>query len=177
MPFLASWTLLRANARALARKPGAISGLWPIWSRACGGARARSSSRSPSSRSRCTSRRSPEGADRPHPRELGLASGVIGPRHVPLTGSPWSFAGHASDIYLDAGMLGDKIREAKFVLTCTRHNKEYLDSVGGPDNADKIVVSYHGVDLQRFRPLPAEHPVRSASSRWARFANARACPT
>ncbi len=71
-----------------------------------------------------------------------------------LTGTSWSFAGHASDIYLDGGMLREKIRDAKFVLTCTRHNKDYLARVGGPSMADKIVVSYHGVDLEQFRPLP-----------------------
>jgi glycosyltransferase involved in cell wall biosynthesis len=71
-----------------------------------------------------------------------------------LTGATWSFAGHASDIYLDAGMLREKIRRAKFVTTCTKHNKDYLIGVGGPDMADKITVSYHGVDLDHFQPLP-----------------------
>lgn len=70
-----------------------------------------------------------------------------------LTGATWSFAGHASDIYVDGGMLREKIHAAKFVTTCTKHNKEHLVRVGGPDVAEKITVSYHGVDLDRFRPL------------------------
>lgn len=71
-----------------------------------------------------------------------------------LSGVTWSFAGHASDVYLDGGMLREKIRGARFVLTCTRHNKEHMVRVAGQDVADKIVVSYHGVDLGRFKPLP-----------------------
>jgi glycosyltransferase involved in cell wall biosynthesis len=53
-------------------------------------------------------------------------------------------------------MLREKLRDAKFVLTCTRHNKDYLARVGGPGTADKVVVSYHGVDLVQFRPVPAD---------------------
>jgi glycosyltransferase involved in cell wall biosynthesis len=71
-----------------------------------------------------------------------------------LTGVPFSFAGHASDIYLDRTMLADKIRAAKFVATCTRFNKQYLAALAGAGAADRIVVSYHGVDLERFRPAP-----------------------
>jgi colanic acid/amylovoran biosynthesis glycosyltransferase len=159
VPFLASWTLWRANALALARTPGRYLG---TLGRLVGGLWRR-------------------------PRSLALSLAVfpksvyfaeivrkerIGHIHAnwashpaasafvmsKLTGATWSFAGHASDIYLDAGMLRDKIREAKFVLTCTKHNKEYLVSVGGPDTADKITVSYHGVDLQRFQPLPSRAP-------------------
>ena len=69
-----------------------------------------------------------------------------------LTGVPWSFAGHASDIFLDSTMLKEKIRAAKFVVTCTRYNKGYLAEVGGADTTNKIVASYHGVDLQKFVP-------------------------
>jgi glycosyltransferase involved in cell wall biosynthesis len=71
-----------------------------------------------------------------------------------LTDVPWSFAGHASDIYIDNAMLAEKIRAAKFVITCTRHNNDFLVSVAGADTAPKIAVCYHGVDLEKFRPGP-----------------------
>jgi colanic acid/amylovoran biosynthesis glycosyltransferase len=71
-----------------------------------------------------------------------------------LTGAPWSFTGHASDIYLHPTMLTEKIQAARFVVTCTRYNKEYLVRTAGDAAASKIVVSYHGVDLKKFRPLP-----------------------
>jgi glycosyltransferase involved in cell wall biosynthesis len=51
-------------------------------------------------------------------------------------------------------MLVDKIRAARFVVTCTRFNKQYLGELAGPRAQDRIVVSYHGVDLQRFHPAP-----------------------
>ncbi|MGE0681508.1 MAG: glycosyltransferase [Candidatus Binatia bacterium] len=70
-----------------------------------------------------------------------------------LTDIPWSFAGHASDIFLDTTMLKEKIRAAKFVLTCTRYNKSYLAEIGGDDVTDKIIASYHGVDLRKFVPV------------------------
>ncbi len=70
-----------------------------------------------------------------------------------LAGVPWSFAGHASDIYLDTTLLADKIRSARFVVTCTRHNRDHLVRLAGPWAAEKVVVSYHGVDLARFRPV------------------------
>jgi glycosyltransferase involved in cell wall biosynthesis len=71
-----------------------------------------------------------------------------------LTGIPWSFSGHASDIYLHTTMLAEKIHAAKFVITCTRYNKHYLTRLAGEAAASKIVVSYHGVDLRRFQPAP-----------------------
>jgi glycosyltransferase involved in cell wall biosynthesis len=69
-------------------------------------------------------------------------------------GVPWSFAGHASDIYLERAMLGDKLRAARFAVTCTAHNREYLAGIAGPAAAPRVLVSYHGVDLERFRPAP-----------------------
>ena len=71
-----------------------------------------------------------------------------------ITDVPWSFTGHASDIYLHTTMLAEKIQAAQFVITCTRHNKDYLMRLAGEATASKIVVSYHGVDLGKFRPTP-----------------------
>ena len=163
MPFLASGKLWAANARALLGSPGRylgllgrlVTGLW----------------RRPRSLVRTLA---------VFPKSVYFAEVVRreGIRHIhanwashpaaaalvmsELTGATWSFAGHASDIYLDAGMLRDKIRAARFVTTCTRHNKDHLIRVGGPDMADKITVSYHGVDLDRFQPVAsrADGPFR-----------------
>jgi colanic acid/amylovoran biosynthesis glycosyltransferase len=73
-----------------------------------------------------------------------------------LTGAPWSFAGHASDIFLDTTMLAEKIRAAQFIVTCTRYNKGYLTSVGGTETGNKIIANYHGVDLKKFIPVPKD---------------------
>jgi colanic acid/amylovoran biosynthesis glycosyltransferase len=72
-----------------------------------------------------------------------------------LNNIPFSFTGHAHDIYLDTTMLGYKIKAAKFVATCTGDNKRHLIEVtrsqGHKVTGEKIVISYHGVDLERFK--------------------------
>jgi glycosyltransferase involved in cell wall biosynthesis len=153
VPFVLSWPLLRANGRFLRRNPGRyLRALAEVVSG-------------------CLSR----------PRSLLLSVAVFpksvyfaelaeqeGLAHIHanwashpaasalvmsmLTGIPWSFAGHASDIYVDGSMLRDKIR-AKFVVTCTHHNRT-ISSGSGAATRDKVTVSYHGVDLDRFKPDP-----------------------
>ena len=69
-----------------------------------------------------------------------------------LSGASFSFAGHAHDIHIDSTALSRKINAAEFVVTCTAHNKEYLQSLCGNGTAEKVHVSYHGLDLTRFEP-------------------------
>ena len=64
-----------------------------------------------------------------------------------LTGLPWSFAGHASDIYLDATNLAAKVRSAAFVTTCTEDNRRYLRGLLPGAEADHVHTVYHGIDL------------------------------
>jgi glycosyltransferase involved in cell wall biosynthesis len=64
-----------------------------------------------------------------------------------LTGIPWSFAGHASDIYLDATNLAAKVRSAAFVTTCTEDNRRYLRGLVSDGDADRVHTVYHGIDL------------------------------
>mgnify|MGYP000922308475 FL=1 len=67
-----------------------------------------------------------------------------------LAGLPVSFTGHAKDVYTqDPERLAEKVNEAAFVVTCTGHNKEYLDRLA-PDAA--IFKVYHGIDLSLFVP-------------------------
>ena len=92
-----------------------------------------------------------------------------------LTGIPFSFTGHAHDIYVSTAGLKEKIRDARFVVTCTEDNKKYLEKlinshqvttsqghkveqshkVTSHKSQVKIIVNYHGVDLKRFSAL---HP-------------------
>ena len=88
-----------------------------------------------------------------------------------LNNIPFSFTGHAHDIYLDTTMLAFKIKQAKFVVTCTDNNKRYLSGLLKAKpflsfadmprlslDADKIIVNYHGVDLRRFAPSQVASP-------------------
>lgn len=69
-------------------------------------------------------------------------------------GIPYSFTAHAYDIYLAPLLLPVKLRDAEFAVTCARVNAEYLSGLAGPAAKSRIIVNYHGVDLNRFRPRP-----------------------
>lgn len=70
-----------------------------------------------------------------------------------LTGIPFSFSVHAADIYYHPDNLEQKLKEAKFILTCVKNNKAYISKAFGQNIGHKIYVVYHGVDLETFRPL------------------------
>ncbi|HOO76387.1 MAG TPA: glycosyltransferase [bacterium] len=78
-----------------------------------------------------------------------------------FNGIPFSFTGHAHDIYLKTAGLKLKMEMARFILTCTRDNVRRLLSVAPALPSDKIRVVHHGVDCRRypFRP-PSFHAGR-----------------
>ncbi|MBI1893912.1 MAG: glycosyltransferase family 4 protein [Candidatus Rokubacteria bacterium] len=80
-----------------------------------------------------------------------------------LTGIPFSFSAHAKDVYAaKPADLREKIRAAQFVVTCTGANHEYLQQLVEAEERTKIKLTYHGVDLNKFRVqqrLPTETPL------------------
>lgn len=70
-----------------------------------------------------------------------------------LTGLPFSFTAHAKDIYLRELNLGDllrvKLNRARFVVTCTAANQQYL---AGMHTRTPIHTIYHGLAIRDFRP-------------------------
>ncbi len=76
-----------------------------------------------------------------------------------LSGIPFSFTAHAKDIYTsDKEKIRGKIAQAKFVVTCTRHNKEYLDALAGDSSTPittPIYCVYHGIDTALFQQTSA----------------------
>jgi glycosyltransferase involved in cell wall biosynthesis len=67
-----------------------------------------------------------------------------------LCGVPFSFTAHAKDIYTsDPIQLGEKIDLARFVVTCTEYNRDYLAqlSVGATPPVYRV---YHGIDINLF---------------------------
>lgn len=70
-----------------------------------------------------------------------------------LTKGKFSFTGHAHDIYVDTTGLADKMNNAEFILTCTANNKVYLLEQCPEINPDKIVISYHGLDTTKYKPV------------------------
>ena len=65
---------------------------------------------------------------------------------------PFSFTGHAHDIYDKTIGLARKLEEADFVITCTRDNRRYLESLAPDLRPGKIRVIHHGVDLGHYQP-------------------------
>ncbi|MGH7596194.1 MAG: glycosyltransferase [bacterium] len=67
----------------------------------------------------------------------------------------YSFSAHAKDIYLeDQDFLREKLWRAKFAVTCTDFNRDYLLHLAGNDTA--VFRSYHGVDFKTFKPAPTK---------------------
>jgi glycosyltransferase involved in cell wall biosynthesis len=72
-----------------------------------------------------------------------------------ITGIPFSFTGHAKDLYTEelnpAGLLRRKMDAATFVVTCTDANRAHLESLG---SATPVHVVHHGLNAD-FEPLAA----------------------
>jgi glycosyltransferase involved in cell wall biosynthesis len=67
-----------------------------------------------------------------------------------LSGLPFSFTAHAKDIYTShPEQLKEKMAQARFVATCTKHNKEYLESLCGT-RSPEVHCIYHGIDIELF---------------------------
>jgi len=75
-----------------------------------------------------------------------------------ITGLPFSFSGHAHDIYLDTTQLAEKLRRAEFVTTCTASNAVYLRSLVPERAAESVAVVRHGINLSRFGRAPVGEP-------------------
>ncbi len=81
-----------------------------------------------------------------------------------LTGLPFSFTAHAKDIYQGRQNPGDllsrKLAAAKFVVTCTQANVQFLRD--RCDDPQKVRCVYHGLDINLFkpegRPMAASRP-------------------
>ena len=80
-----------------------------------------------------------------HPAAAGF---VIGR----LTGIPYSFTAHGSDLHVDRHMLCEKIREAAFVVPISRYNRDLMIEECGEVIREKLVVIHSGVDTEFFRP-------------------------
>lgn len=81
-----------------------------------------------------------------------------------LTGVPFSFTAHATDIYkykVNPKALASKVRAARFVVTVSDFNKTHMERTT-QTNGDKIVRLYNGIDLERFSPngVPPPQPFR-----------------
>jgi len=79
-----------------------------------------------------------------------------------LTGIPYSFVAHGSDLHVDRHMLDRKVAEAAFVVAISRDNLEEIVEEVGEAARERVEVIHCGVDTARLRPrpdpLPADRP-------------------
>jgi len=64
------------------------------------------------------------------------------------TQTPFSISTHAWDIYANRAILEQELGAARFVVTCTKSNREHLVNEYGAELSRKIHVVYHGVDIE-----------------------------
>lgn len=77
-----------------------------------------------------------------------------------LSERPFSFTAHAKDIYTsDPRHLAWKLSQARFVVTCTEHNRQYLGRLPGR-GATPLHLVYHGIDVRQFEApsIPPRDP-------------------
>lgn len=71
-----------------------------------------------------------------------------------LTGIPYSFVAHGSDLHVDRHMLDRKVEEAAFVVTISKDNLEEIVEEVGEGARSHVEVIHCGVDTDRLRPRP-----------------------
>jgi glycosyltransferase involved in cell wall biosynthesis len=80
-----------------------------------------------------------------------------------LTGIPFSFTAHGSDLHVERRMLDAKVQRAAFAVTVSEYNRRLMMEECGEAAGAKIHVIHCGVDLDAFNPqrLPrAAGPLR-----------------
>jgi glycosyltransferase involved in cell wall biosynthesis len=71
-----------------------------------------------------------------------------------ITGVPFSFAGHAHDLYFNPTQLHEKVVRAAFVTTCTASNRAFLLRLAPEVPEERILLLHHGVSVARLDAGP-----------------------
>lgn len=155
LPSLLSWSLVRANVRLLWRDPRRYVLSWWDALEATGG-----------------SLPFVLGALVHHPKCILFAERMLRLRidHIHahfathaalaalvihrLTGIPFSFTAHGSDLHVERRGLSRKVSEASFVVTISRYNRDLIIGDCGEAVRDKVVVVHCGADPTVFSDTP-----------------------
>jgi glycosyltransferase involved in cell wall biosynthesis len=99
----------------------------------------------------------PEGIDHIH-AHFGHAPATVALILARLMRRPFSFTGHANDIFVKPcpGLLKAKIAEARFVAAVAKDGQQYMVTTARAHDRKKIAVVRNGVDRSRFSPRAAE---------------------
>lgn len=103
----------------------------------------------------------PSGVARLHAHFLHTPSSVT--RYAAaLRGLPWTGSAHAKDIWTTPEWeLREKLASCAWLVTCTATNCEHLAKLAPKGRVELV---YHGLDLERFPPVPFERPPRTGRS-------------
>ena len=80
--------------------------------------------------------------------------GTIGMYGAWLLGVPFSFTGHATDLFRDRVALRDKIKRADFIICISTWHRGFYKENGA--RGEQLHIAYCGIDTDQFRPLPRE---------------------
>ena len=75
-----------------------------------------------------------------------------------LLGVPFSFTGHAADLFRDRVALKDKIRRAKFIIAISNFHRQFYKQNGAKD--EQLCVVFCGIDVKQFPMRAAPRAVR-----------------
>ena len=71
-----------------------------------------------------------------------------------IAGLPFSLSAHAKDIWTTPEWeTREKLATCRWLVTCTRAGHDYLAALAPPG---RVALTYHGLDLARFPPPPAQ---------------------
>jgi glycosyltransferase involved in cell wall biosynthesis len=82
-----------------------------------------------------------------------------------LLGVPFSFTGHAADLFRDRAALSDKIRRADFIVCISKFHERFFIEQGA--RPEQLRLAYCGIDPSHFSPKapgPPNDPPRILSS-------------
>ncbi len=158
-PFLMSWSLILAHVHFLSRKPGTyVSTLWTLISANWGSRRYLMGAIAFFPKAVLMARLvSEQGLTHIHAHFASHPAAVAFVIHR-LTGIPFSFTAHGSDLHRDRHMLREKVAAAKTVVAISDYNRDVILTECDADDAEKVVVIHCGVDTARFRPRDTPTP-------------------
>jgi colanic acid/amylovoran biosynthesis glycosyltransferase len=84
-----------------------------------------------------------------------------------LTGIPYSFTAHGSDVHVDRRMLCRKLAEARFAITISEFNRAVIEGDCGVAPRAKLEIVHVGVDTAVFSPRPVARPAPDGKLRIA----------
>ncbi len=80
-----------------------------------------------------------------------------------LTGIPYSFTAHGSDLHRDQQMLREKVADAKAVVTISRYNREMILEICGMRYEPTVHIVHCGIDPQDFKENPFPTPFENGN--------------